>query len=196
MSYPINNSRHLKNKILLSIYVFRSLPSQYIETITAYDSEVKEKVRLIILNLIQGKVLKKSSADNGTIYLRLTSKGYQYVSTQLLPQVSKPLYTFRRDRGVNHTISDHHYYNFVFVWDWIGKNASLLNKNIQIYDDSNLNNCFVSFPHDNKKIVISPDILIFQPDATNTSFPTKRNFRSFNLLYFSLTNSSKTAAFW
>src|SRR5579859_2197194 len=167
MRKPIFDPQHLKNKILIAIYIFRSLPNQYIETINSYEKEIKDKTRLIILNLIQDGVIKKSSADNGTVYLRLTSKGYSLVSTQLLPQKTNPLYTFRRDRGVNHTISDHHYYNFVFVWDWIMKNNSLLNKNIQIYDDSNLNNCFVSFSFESKKVVISPDILVFQPDTTN-----------------------------
>ena len=170
MNKPTNNPLILKNKILVSIYIFRSLPSLYIETINSNNKDEKEKVRLMLKNLIQIGIIKKSSADNGTIYLRLTNKGYNLVSTQLLPQRTKPLYTFRRDRGVNHVISDHHYYNFVFVWDWISKNASLLNKNIQIYDDSNLNNCFVSFSHDNKKVVISPDILVFQPDTKNSSF--------------------------
>src|SRR5258708_8949439 len=170
MRKPTANPEHLKNKILVAIYVFRSLPAQYIEMISSYNPKIKEKARLIILNLLQGGVIKKSLADNGTTYFRLTSKGYQHVSTELMPQINKPLYTYRRDRGINHVISDHHYYNFVFVWDWISKNTSLLNKNIQIYDDSNLNNCFVSFSHDNKKVVISPDILVFQPDTKNSSF--------------------------
>lgn len=170
MRKPITDPTHLKNKILVSIYVFRSLPMQYIETITSWEKDIRENTRLIIKNLLEDKVINKSTADNGTVYLRLTLKGYQQVSMQLLPQPKKPLHTFRRDRGVNHVISDHHYYNFVCVWDWITKNNSLLSNNIQIYDDSNLNNCFVSFPFAGRNIVISPDILIFQPDEKNSSF--------------------------
>lgn len=170
MRKPASNPNHFKNRILASIYVFRSLPTLYIETITSYESNLKEETRLLIKNLIENNVVKKSVADNGSVYLRLTNKGYQYVSTKLLPQKNNPLYSFRRDRGVNHVISDHHYYNFVFVWDWISKNPALLNNNIQIYDDSNINKCVFSFSHESKKLVISPDILIFQPDDTNSTF--------------------------
>lgn len=170
MGKPIFDITYTKNKILLCIYVFRSLPVIYFETITSYDPQLKEKTRLIIKDLLKDDVLKKSYADNGSLYLRLTQKGYHQVAKNILPQSKKPLYTFRRDRAVNHTISDHHYYNFIFVWDWITKNPSLVNMNIQIYDDSNINNCVIPFSYDSKKAVVSPDILIFQPDTTSTAF--------------------------
>src|SRR5271169_5048962 len=100
MRKPTNNPSLLKDKILVAIYIFRSLPDIYIETINSNNKDEKEKVRLMLKNLIQIGIIKKSSADNGTIYLRLTSKGYHHVSTQLIPQIRKPLYTYRRDRGV------------------------------------------------------------------------------------------------
>jgi len=170
MRKPIQDVTHTKNKILLSIYIFRALPLLYFETIAACNPQTKEKTRLIILNLIQSKVIKKSLADNGSVYIRLTKKGYIFVSTYLLPQKEQPLYTYRRDRGVNHKISDHDFYNFVFVWEFITKNPKMMNKYIQIYDDSNMNQCFVSFSHCGRKVLISPDILIFQPNEENPSF--------------------------
>lgn len=119
---------------------------------------------------MQNGIIKKTVSHNGAVYVRLTQKGYTFAATHLCPQEKHPLYTFRRDRGVNHKISDHDYYNFVFVWDWIQKNPLLLNKNIQIYDDSNITECTVSFIYDHKRIVISPDILIFRPDTMQPSF--------------------------
>lgn len=170
MRKPNDDPKHIKNKMLICIFVFRSLPLQYIEKISSSSSEFKERVRHIIVNLIEDKIITKTAADNGMFYLRLTGKGYEYSAHRLLPQEKNPFYTFRRDRSLRNPITDHNYYNFVFVWDWTSKNTSLLSRNIQIYDDSNLNHSRVIFPYNGRNVVISPDVLIFLPDTQNNSF--------------------------
>jgi hypothetical protein len=58
--------------------------------------------------------------------------------------------------------------NFSFIWHYISTHPDLLTQNVKIYDDSNMNHCKIPFTYKNKKVILSPDILIYIPDIDNT----------------------------
>jgi hypothetical protein len=62
--------------------------------------------------------------------------------------------------------------NSAFVWDWISKNPQLLPGDLEIYEDSNINQCKLKFIHGGRNIVLSPDVLILYPDGNKE----KNNF--------------------
>lgn len=170
MKKPITNPNHLINKIILTTYIFRSIPTQYFESISSHTKDSLHNTQIAINGMIDNKFLNIHTEDQGDRFIRLTSKGYQR-AISLLPQLSNTqLYTFRTDRSTNLQSAKHPYYNFAYVWWWIDKNSSALQNDIQIYDDSNLNYCKLSFTFGGKKIVIAPDVLIYERDHSNSVF--------------------------
>lgn len=165
----ITNQTHTKNRILLCVYIFRSLPYEYIQELTKSEPAVWEKTRLIIVNLVQQKFITKTRADCGISYLRLTRKGHIFVGQQLL-KTDNPFYTFRRGRSLNHPYSNHHFYNFATIWHFLADHGEKSLQGSKIYEDSNLNAAKVRFHFKNRQIVLSPDVLVFLPDKKNDVF--------------------------
>jgi hypothetical protein len=167
MRKKITDIRHLKNRILLLVYIFRCLPSSYFETFVSQKE--KQKARFCINNLIQQEYLKKKKAFLAYIsFLYLTKKGYEYVVIQVLKISSgKGFYTYRTDRISATGDSDHRFMNFLFLQEWITKNHHLINQSIQMYEDSDINKCKIAFSYGNKRILLVPDVLILLPDEKN-----------------------------
>ena len=156
MRKPITDPIHLKNRILASVYIFRSLPSYYFEDIVP-TQESKNKLKYIINNLIQDGYLKKKKTLRKRIqFLLLTKKGHDFVTKQIFKTADQPFYVYRTDRSIRFTDSDHRYMNFVYIWDWLWKNSELLNKGIQIYEDTNRNYCKIKFAYAGEDVLLYP----------------------------------------
>lgn len=165
MGKQIIEPTHLKNKILMSVYIFRFLPTYYFEDIQIKKDE-KRKAQFIINNLVQEGYLKKQPSQRESIkYLLLTKKGHDFVIKNILKQEVNPFYLYRTDRLAKFNDSDHRFMNFVYIWDWIEKNSHLLNTGIRIYEDSNRNYCKLNFTYGADAIVLFPDVLILLPDV-------------------------------
>ncbi len=151
-------------------YIFRSLPLQYLSAI-ALDSKEREKIRLIIVGLIQSGLLLKNEAIHGLSFIHLSKSGHNFVIKELLKKNnSGAFYEYKKGRHLRGSVGEHSFMNFAFIWNWIKQNPELLAKNIQIFEDSDLNNCRFKFAFGGKDLVISPDVLIYLPDEINTAF--------------------------
>ncbi|MGH7203108.1 MAG: hypothetical protein ACREHC_01550 [Candidatus Levyibacteriota bacterium] len=170
MRKAITNPNHLINKIILTTYIFRSLPLQYVEKVSSYNNVQSQKQKTALKSCIINDYLKVQEEEHGISFIRLTKKGYLRAITLLPQKNTQQLYTFRRDRSTNFQVAKHPFYNFVYIWWWIEKFSFALQNDIQIYDDSNLNYCKLSFTFGGKKIVISPDVLIYGKDPINGVF--------------------------
>jgi hypothetical protein len=169
MRKPIVEPTHLKNRILVAIYVFRSLPVYYFEDIQG-NTEEKNSIKYIINNLVQGGFIKKKPSLRKRIqFLLLTKKGYDFITTHIFQNKDNPFYLYRTDRLARFTDSDHRFMNFVYLWEWIKNNTPLLSAGIKIYEDSNRNNCKLSFSFGSDSVVLYPDVLILIPDSARGS---------------------------
>lgn len=141
--------------------------------------EERQTLSKVIANLESTHYLTKKSALHSLSFLYLTKKGYDFVTTQLMMQegkggYSQPYYAYRSYRSLRGTVSEHQYMNFAYIWHFISTNASLLSSDIEIYEDSNLNHCRLSFPHGGKEVVLSPDVLIFYSSENATNMLYRR----------------------
>lgn len=152
------NPLHLKNRIFLCVYIFRSLPTGYIEKV---EGKNKKKVWYCVNNLIQQKFLKKKIGIHGFSFLQLTYKGYCYVKGTLLRE---DIYTHRRDRSSRVSINEHGFMNFVYIWDFISQYPELLQQGIMIYEDSSRHYCKITFTSGGSTISIAPDVLLLIPE--------------------------------
>jgi len=160
---------HLKNRILILTYIFRSLPYLYLE-LTASSTEKRQELQKMVINLEKTDYLAKKTAMHSLSFLHLTQKGHEFVTKNLLTRttsrgVMQPFYAYRSLRSLRGTVSEHQYMNFAFIWDWIAKNPEKLQGDIEIYEDSNINQCKLRFLHGGKTVILSPDVLILYPDA-------------------------------
>jgi len=150
---------HLKNRIVLATYIFRSLPVLYLNQVAIDDSE-KERMRLIIIDLIRHGFLKKKESLHGMQYLLITKQGYDYLIKEVLLSEHNPMYKYKPVRSVRQSISEHGYMNFVFIWHFITQHASSITNEIKIYDDTNLNHCKIPFSFAGKRAMLVPDTVI------------------------------------
>ncbi len=170
MRKPINDPKHLKNKILLTTYIFRCLPISHFWHITASQKELA-KMQDTVKHLVQSGLLIKKPAISRHDFLYLTKKGYTFITTQVMGNsTSVPFYQLNEAHSLRIGITDHQYMNFTFLWHWLAKNTQLFTKDIKVYEDSNLNNCKIKVTFGGKDIVIAPDILIYLPDEDNKAF--------------------------
>lgn len=159
MRKKITTINHLKNRIVLATYIFRSLPVWYLNAI-AINDEQKGRIKLILLDLIRYGFLKKKESIHEMQYLSLTKKGYDYLVQEVLKSTHSPMYKYKPVRSVRQSVSEHGYMNFAFIWNYILENASILDNEIRIYDDSNLNHCKLPFSFAGKRAVLVPDTVI------------------------------------
>lgn len=159
MRKKITTINHLKNRIVLATYIFRSLPVWYLNTI-AIDEAEKSRIKLILLDLIRYGFLKKKESIHEMQYLSLTKQGYDYLVTEVLKSPHDPMYKYKPVRSVRQSVSEHGYMNFAYVWNYIKEHADSITNEIRIYDDSNLNHCKMPFSFAGKRAVLVPDILI------------------------------------
>lgn len=170
MGKRITNPDHLKNKILLCTYIFRSLPVQFLKQISANSVEWKS-VYSTIKNLTRDGLINKKTALHGLTFIYLSKSGYKYVSESIFESPNpKLLYSYRSDRSSKGSVGEHTFMNFVFIWNWVKNHPEMFKQGIGIYEDSNLNNCKVKFSFAGKDVVISPDILIYLRDEKNQAF--------------------------
>src|SRR5258708_439457 len=134
----------LKNTVLMTIYIFRSLPAGYIDFYMDTKEE-KQKVWKTIFKLIENGFIKKYS-EYGYPFLYLTKKGHEFVTKELFKtKDTLPFYHYRTDRMERSTTSLHHFMNFVYIWEWITNNPDLVGKGIKIFEDSDRNNCKLKY---------------------------------------------------
>jgi len=167
MRKQINNPTHLKNKILISIYVFRYLSAEYFDRIVKTRKEKQQVYETINYLVKQNFILKKELLHEFS-FLYLTKKGYDFVTKNLIGvEGTIPFYQYRTDRSQTGYIFVHNYMNFTYVWNFISNNPELLKQNIQIYEDGNKNQCKLVFYHGGKNVILSPDVLIFTPEKNS-----------------------------
>ena len=167
MGKTIIDPYHLKNKVLLTTYIFRCLPISHFCSITNSPKELA-KTQDIIKHLVKSDLLIKKRSISHHFFVYLTKKGYEFLITNVLGNSNAaPFYQLNKDHSLRIGISDHQYMNFVFLWHWLGENVKLFATDIKIYEDSNLNHCKIKFAFGGKDLVISPDILIYLPDEDN-----------------------------
>lgn len=172
----MNNSRNiksdptlLKNTILTLVYIFRSLPAGYIDFYFATKEE-KQKVWKALFMLFENGYLKKNN-EYGLSFLYLTKKGHQFVTTHLFTnQNTTPFYHYRTDRMERASTSIHHFMNFVFIWEWITSNPTLLTQNIKIFEDSDRNHCKLKYRYSGRDLLLYPDVLILYPDEAQKGY--------------------------
>lgn len=170
MRKTIDSVTHIKNRILLATYIFRSLPTEYVQK-TAKGGKERQKVRNTIVYLKRDDFLVQKKALHGAEFLYLTKKGYAYVIQTLLKgKDEQTLYTYKPTPSLRKSISEHNYMNFMFVWHYIATQPEDMTKTVKIYDDSNISACKISTFWAGKDIVVSPDLIIYTPEATSSVF--------------------------
>ena len=167
------------------VYIFRSLPYLYLELTAKGDPKEREHVYDTIRYLERQGLLAKKQAMHSLYFLHLTKKGYTYVTTNLFkrfdmrafPRTLRPkdsFYTYRTDRSLKGTVSEHQYMHFSFIWEWITQHPHLLIGDLEVYEDSNVNHCQLTIRYGGKDIRISPDVLILSPHHKDTTGYYKR----------------------
>lgn len=159
-------------------YVFRSLPYLYLE-LTAVSTAERQRINEAVKNLENTNFLAKKRAKHSLAFLHLTKKGHEFVTKNLMQRQTgmghlEPFYAYRSLRSLRGTISEHQYMNFAFLWDWITKNPDKLQGDIEMYEDSNINQCKLTFIHGGKTIILSPDVLILHPDESGNNSLKKK----------------------
>ncbi len=163
MGKTIDTVDHLKNRVLLATYIFRSLPTEYLQK-TRKEAKERQKIRNTIVYLKRDKFLAQKKALHGADFLHLTRKGYIYVIKTLLKgQDEQTLYAYKAAPSLRKSISEHNFMNFMFVWQYIVTHPEYITKAIKIYDDSNINDCKIRTFWSGKDVVVSPDLLIYTP---------------------------------
>jgi hypothetical protein len=178
MRTPITDPTHVKNKIIIMTYIFRSLPYLYIE-LTATSTKERQELQKIVINLKKTNYIAQKRAKHSLAFLHLTKKGYEFVTKSLMKRQTEkgeksPFYAYRSLRSLRGAVTEHQYMNFAFIWDWITKNPEKLQGDIEVYEDSNINQCKLTFTHGGKTIVLSPDVLILYPDEKSENSLCKR----------------------
>lgn len=170
MGKTIDSVTHLKNRILLTMYIFRSLPTEYVQK-TAMEGKERQRIRNTIVHLKRDGFLVQKKALHGAEFLYLTKKGYAYVIQTLLKGESEQtLYVYKPTPSLRKSISEHNFMNFMFVWHYIALHPEQITKAIKIYDDSNISACKISTFWAGKDIVVSPDLIIYTPESTSSVF--------------------------
>ena len=77
--------KHNKNKILLLTYIFRCLPTLYINNIGKTNNE-KQALRNVIVLLKRNKFVTLRKALHGLTFLTLTKNGYDFFQLVLALQ--------------------------------------------------------------------------------------------------------------
>src|SRR5664279_1004221 len=156
-------SKKLKERILLLTYIYRTLPVVFLKT-AAKDDREKEMIRWIVNNLLkQNYIATKTSKPLPFDFIHLTLKGYKFVVTKLLNNPEKPFYQHKTSRSLLKPIFTHSFLNFAFIWNFHRKNSAKFTSHIQVYEDSDINNCKVNFSYKGKDTLISPDVIIYTP---------------------------------
>ncbi len=156
------NTQQLKERIVLATYIYRTLPIKFL-FIVAKDVEDKTHIRWIVNNLRkQGYVISEASKLEDE-FIRLSLKGYKYVVQKLLNDPKKPFYQYKTSRSLLKPVYVHSFLNFAFIWQFHKKNRSKFSSQIQVYEDSDINNCKINFSYKGKAMLISPDVMILTP---------------------------------
>ncbi len=170
MSKTIDTVSHIKNKILLATYIFRSLPMDYIQKTVANPKE-RQKIRNTIVFLKRDQYLLQKKTLQGQVFLYISKKGYQYITEKLLNnEDDKTLYKYKEDRSLRKNISEHSFMNFMYIWHYISTYPEQMTKAIKIYEDTNMNQCKVRTYFDNKTVIVSPDVIIYSPISASSIF--------------------------
>lgn len=170
MRKTIDSVAHIKNRILLAAYIFRSLPTEYVQK-TVKEGKERQKIRNTIVYLKRDNFLALKKALHGAEFLYLTKKGYVYVIQTLLKgKDEQTLYAYKAVPSLRKSISEHNFMNFMFVWYYIAAHPEHMTKTVRIYDDSNINACKITTFWAGKDIVVSPDVLIYTPESLLSVF--------------------------
>ena len=156
------NNKLLKERILLLTYIYRTLPVKFLYVIAENDEE-KKHIRWIINNSLKQGYLISEASKLEDEFIRLTLKGYKYVVQELLNDPKKPFYQYKTSRSLLKPVYIHSFLNFAFMWNFHKKNRSKFTSQIQVYEDSDINNCKISFSYKGKTLLISPDVMILTP---------------------------------
>ena len=162
-------SKKVKDRILLLTYIYRTLPVVFLKTV-AKDEKEKEMIRWTINNLVkQQYLLTKTSKPVKNDFIHLSLKGYKYVVFSLLNDPERPFYQHKTSRSLLKPIYNHSFLNFAFIWQYHKKHPGKFNQQIRVYEDSDINNCKVSFSYKGKDVLISPDVFIITPQKRGTT---------------------------
>jgi hypothetical protein len=93
-------------------------------------------------------------------FIYLTEKGYKYLQEKLLYK-EQLQYSFMRSRKRRTTFSPHEYMNLQFVWKYMTETwKNLVNGDVEIYTDTDINNCKLQFINKWGSLEIRPDVMI------------------------------------
>ncbi len=161
---------HLKNKILLATYIMRSLPVEDIHKTTSEPKE-RQRIRNTLVFLKREGFTNQKQSLRGDRFIHLTKKGYKYVTERVLKRIDdRTQYQHKEYRLLRKTLSEHSFMSFIYLWQYISSNADTINGATQIYEASDMNKCKISVYATGTSLVISPDIIIYTPDAKNSLF--------------------------
>jgi len=161
------NSKQLKRNLLLSTYIYRSLPYDYLTTIAKNDKE-KEHIRTTIKNLVTyGYLLKKQAKPIPYKHILLTLKGHTFVTNSYFNTKKKQFYQYKEGRLLLKPPYQHSFLNFAFIWHYLKKLNRILFQDTQIFEDSDINKCKITFSYRGNSSLISPDVIIYTPDLVN-----------------------------
>lgn len=170
MSNTIDSVSHLKNRILLATYIFRSLPVEYLHK-TAEEANERQKVRNTLVHLKRDQYILQKKALHGAQFMYLTKRGYMYINSKILKVKDKqPLYVQKRYHTLRKSISEHSFMNFMFIWHYILTNPKQITADTKIYEDSNMNQCKIPTYYGGRDVVVAPDTVILLPDPTSSIF--------------------------
>lgn len=170
MGKTIDSVEHLKNRVLLITYIFRSLPMEYLQK-TVEEGKPRQQIRNTIVFLKRDQFVVQKKAMHGAYFLYLTKHGYDFVNKKILKvQEEQPLYVHKRYRVLRKSISEHSFMNFMFIWHYLTMFPEDITPHTKIYEDSNMNQCKLPTYYGERNIVVSPDIMILLPDTKSTIF--------------------------
>lgn len=163
-----NSLHHIKNKILLATYIFRSLPIEDIQRTTNNTAE-RQKIRNSIVFLKRDAYITQKSSLRGDKFIYLTKKGYTYVHEQLLQNgESDALYQHKGYRQLKKSVSEHSFMNFIFVWHYLSTSSNTVNAALRIYEESDMNKCKVPVHFAGSNLIVSPDVIVYTPEQENS----------------------------
>jgi hypothetical protein len=166
---------HVKNKILLVTYIFRSLPIEDIQRTTNNPKE-RQRIRNYLVFLKRDGFIIQKQSLRGDRFIYLTKKGYTYVTAKILTiGEAAPLYQYKESKLLRKSVSEHSFMNFIYIWHYISEHVQDFTSKMQVYEESDMNKCKVQVNFLRTSFVVSPDVLMYTP-VKNSDFEFKALF--------------------
>jgi hypothetical protein len=147
-----------REHILYALLIFRTIPVKYITK--GISPKGDRTLTDSVYTLLTSNYIVETRNAWRERFIYLTEKGYKYLQEKLLHK-EQLQYSFMRSRKRRTTFSPHEYMNLQFVWKYMTENwENLINGDVDIYTDTDINNCKLQFINKWGSLEIRPDVMI------------------------------------